>query len=402
MSAAGSGSVEVREVSKLFDSLVAVDGVSFSLEPGIFFALLGPSGCGKTTLLRMIGGFEQPDSGLILIGGEAMEGVPPYRRPVNTVFQDYALFPHMDVATNVGYALRQQRPRLDKAEIARRVEETLELVRLTGYERRRSWQLSGGQRQRVALARALISQPQTLLLDEPLSALDAKLRAEMRTELKSLQRKVGITFVFVTHDQQEAMSMADRVAVMRDGRILQDASPEAIYDDPVDTFVADFVGTTNLIHGHLGATEGVGVEVLCDCGIRLVGSPPRQWPAHGARVALAIRPERIGIRPRHSTEVGSASGIEGTHISGRVAHRTFLGDHLSYRVTIQGVGTLDVVATRSVPTATELFTVGDEVTLEWTLDATRVIPDVGRTTSRSPGGSAPADEGAGQWEGAEE
>lgn len=390
MSATVRGSLEVREVSKLFDSQVAVDNVSFSLEPGIFFALLGPSGCGKTTLLRMIGGFEEPDTGLIVIGGEPMGGVPPYRRPVNTVFQDYALFPHMDVASNVGYALKQQRrPRLDKAEIAERVDEALELVRLSGYQQRRSWQLSGGQRQRVALARALISRPQTLLLDEPLAALDAKLRADMQVELKTLQRKVGITFVFVTHDQQEAMSMADQVAVMRDGCILQVASPEAIYDDPVDTFVADFVGNMNLFHGQMGVADGSTAEVSCDSGIRLVGSPPPQRLMPGVRVALAVRPERVAVRPRGPNDVALSAGIGGTCIPGRVMHRTFMGDRLSYKVAVEGVGIVVAVAVRSAMTPAQIVDVGDEVTLEWAIDAARIISDVGHVTKEGGEGQPP-------------
>ncbi len=394
MNMATIGSVEVRGASKLFGSQTAVDEVSFSLEPGTFFAIVGPSGCGKTTLLRMIAGFEQPTAGSIIIGGEPVDGVPPYRRPVNTVFQNYALFPHMDVASNVGYALRQQRPRLEKAEIARRVAEALDLVRLTGYEQRRSWELSGGQQQRVALSRALVSRPQVLLLDEPLSALDAKLRSEMQTELKSLQREVGITFAFVTHDQKEAMSMADRVAVMKDGRILQDASPEAIYDDPVDTFVADFVGNMNLFRGRLGGVEGSAAEVQCDSGLRLVGLPARDRLSPGSRVALAVRPERIGMLRQGSAEMGAISGIDGTRIPGRVVHRTFLGDHLSYRVEVGAVGTVDVISARSIPTAVELFGIGDTVTLEWTLNAGRVIQDIGEIPNGNGGGSTPRKEGA--------
>lgn len=389
MSASTVGSVEVRDVSKLFGPVAAVNGVSFSLDPGTFFALVGPSGCGKTTLLRMIAGFEQPTTGSIVIGGEPVEGVPPYRRPVNTVFQNYALFPHMDVATNVGYALRQQRPRLDKAEVAERVAQALELVRLTGYERRRIWELSGGQQQRVALGRALVSRPQVLLLDEPLSALDAQLRSEMQAELKSLQREVGITFAFVTHDQREAMSMADRVAVMRDGRILQDASPETIYDDPVDTFVADFVGNMNLFRGQLGVVSGETAEVHCDSGVRLTGLPARDQIPPRSRVALAVRPERIGMRRQHPGDLATPSGPQGTRISGRVAHRTFLGDHLSYRVHAEGLGMVEVIAARSIPTAIELFAVGEEVSLEWTADAGRVIRDAGGSVKETGGDRIP-------------
>jgi len=391
------GAVEVHALSKQFGQVVAVDRVSFALESGTFFSLLGPSGCGKTSLLRMIAGFEQPTSGQIVIGGQEVAGVPPYQRPVNTVFQQYALFPHMDVAGNVGYALRQQRPRLDRAETTRRVGEVLELVRLDGYEKRRVWELSGGQQQRVALARALISQPQVLLLDEPLSALDAKLRAEMQTELKSLQREVGVTFVFVTHDQQEAMSMADRVAVMREGHILQDAAPETIYDDPIDTFVADFVGTMNLFRGELAETGDKTAEVVSRSGLRLVGLPPHTQLPVGGRAALAVRPERVEMRRREPADA-TTSGVEGTRLMAQVAHRTFRGDHVVYRLEAEGAGRMDVVATRGIMHGAALYTPGEEVTVEWSLDAVRVIPDVGSAPSsgngNGSGGRSPREEGA--------
>ena len=243
--------VEFRAVVKTFGPVVAVDHVSFAIRKGSFYSFLGPSGCGKTSSLRLIGGFEQPDSGEILINGETVVGVPPYRRRVNMVFQHYALFPHMDVAANVGYGLRQGRPRLAKADIEQQVQDALALVRLSGYERRRAWELSGGQQQRVALARALINKPTVLLLDEPLAALDRKLRKDMQVELKTLQREVGITFVFVTHDQEEALSMSDCIAVMRDGRIMQEGSPTELYNQPVDRYVAGFIGQSNFLAGEV-------------------------------------------------------------------------------------------------------------------------------------------------------
>ena len=214
---------------------------------GEFYSLLGPSGCGKTTTLRMIAGFEQPTEGEILLAGQPIAGVPPYKRNVNTVFQHYALFPHMDVARNVGYGLRQTK--VGKSEEARRVSEALALVRLSGYERRRTWEMSGGQQQRVALARALVNHPTVLLLDEPLGALDLKLRKEMQLELKALQREVGITFVYVTHDQEEALTMSDVIVVMRDGLIQQMGGPTELYERPVNRFVADFIGTSNFLPG---------------------------------------------------------------------------------------------------------------------------------------------------------
>jgi spermidine/putrescine transport system ATP-binding protein len=367
--------------------------VGFNLEPGTFFALLGPSGCGKTTILRMIAGFEEPSEGSILIGGEPVEGIPPYQRPVNTVFQDYALFPHMNVVDNVQYSLQQARPKLEKDEISRRVGEVLDLVQLKGLESRRMWELSGGQQQRVALARALVSRPQVLLLDEPLSALDAKLRAEMQTELKSLQREVGITFVFVTHDQEEAMSMADRVAVMKAGKILQDDSPESIYDFPVDTFVADFVGSMNLFRGRFSGTEGDKAVVECEGGVRLLGTAPSAEHQPGSPVALAVRPERIGISPSDPNSSPIAFDNARTRVAGRVVHRTFLGDHLTYRVQVDAMGVVTVRTTRTAPTATEMFATDEEVTLDWAHEGARVIPDVGRATNGNGRGSDPEMEG---------
>ncbi len=217
--------IEFRGVTKRFDDIIAVDDVSLSVERGAFFSFLGPSGCGKTTSLRLIAGFDQPSEGDVFIGGTSVVGIPPHKRPVNMVFQQYALFPHMNVAENIGYGLRQRNPKPEKQEIAKRVDETLEMVRLSGYGKRRSWELSGGQQQRVALARALINRPTCLLLDEPLAALDRKLRREMQIELQTLQREVGITFILVTHDQEEALSMSDRICIMREGQIIQTGSP---------------------------------------------------------------------------------------------------------------------------------------------------------------------------------
>ena len=228
---------------------MAAEGLDLQVRAGEFLSFLGPSGCGKTTSLRMIAGFEQPSEGEVLIGGENMNGVPAYRRPVNMVFQHYALFPHLDVAGNVAYGLRQRTPRPARAELQRQVAAALEMMRLPGYERRRAWELSGGQQQRVALARALVNEPKVLLLDEPLAALDKKLRREMQIELQNLQRSLGITFVLVTHDQEEALSMSDRVAIMREGRIVQIGSPQELYDEPANRYVADFVGKSNFFNG---------------------------------------------------------------------------------------------------------------------------------------------------------
>ena len=241
--------IEFRGVTKNFADIVAVDDVSLAVARGSFFSLLGPSGCGKTTSLRLIAGFEQPTAGDVIIGGRTMVGVPAYKRPVNMVFQNYSLFPHLNVADNVAYGLRQQKPRPAKGDITKRVGETLELVRLDGFERRRVWELSGGQQQRVALARALINRPTVLLLDEPLAALDRKLRQEMQLELQTLQRDVGITFVLVTHDQEEALSMSDTICVMLEGRIVQIGGPRELYDEPKNHYVAGFVGKSNFFNG---------------------------------------------------------------------------------------------------------------------------------------------------------
>lgn len=386
-----TGAVSVVDVTKTFGGPAAVDHVSFALEPGTFFALLGPSGCGKTTLLRIIAGFVEPDSGVVEIGGVIVNGIPPYARPVNTVFQHYALFPHMDVAANVGYALRQQRPRIPPGSVHSRVGEALEMVRLNGYENRRVWELSGGQQQRVALARALISRPQVLLLDEPLSALDAKLRGAMQTELKTLQREIGVTFVFVTHDQSEAMSMADRVAVMRDGAILQDSSPEEIYDSPSDSFVADFVGKTNLFRGELIRSGPDGADVRCSSGLTLFGAVSHEVHLNGSAVAITVRPERITI-----VEPGASSPEPGgVALSGRVIHRSFLGGHLVYRVDVEGLGTVEVDVPRSTPDKTRVFIPEDQVLVSWPREAARVISDSGLTASEENGGADAPEEGEG-------
>src|SRR4051812_10741814 len=262
--------VEILGVTKRFGDVTAVDRMDLRIARGEFYSLLGPSGCGKTTTLRMIAGFEQPTEGEILLAGTPIAGVPPYQRNVNTVFQHYALFPHMDVARNVGYGLRQRKVGKDDEE--RRVAEALALVRLVGYERRRTWEMSGGQQQRVALARALVNRPTVLLLDEPLGALDLKLRKEMQLELKALQREVGITFVYVTHDQEEALTMSDVIVVMRDGLIQQQGRPNDLYERPTNAFVANFIGVSNfipatLLEGSPGSERAV-VEIA---GRRLAG-----------------------------------------------------------------------------------------------------------------------------------
>jgi spermidine/putrescine transport system ATP-binding protein len=364
-----AGVVEVVDLTMRFGAVQALAGVSFRLEPGTFYALLGPSGCGKTTLLRLLAGFQLPTSGRILIGDQDVAQVPPYRRPVNTVFQHYALFPHMDVARNVGYGLRQRRPVPDRKEQERRIEEALGLVRLTGFGHRRSWELSGGQQQRVALARAIINRPTVLLLDEPLGALDLKLRREMQVELKQLQEQLGITFIFVTHDQDEALSMADRVAVMRDGLILQDGPPAHIYDRPADPWVASFIGHMNFLPGRVeGAGETAAVRL--ERGPVLRGQLPEEPIGVGEEALLAVRPERIWLM---RSSDGSTAEHPGPAFPGRIVRSVFMGDKVEHIVDSPAVGTLVISAPNVESGGSPAPVAGEEVIVGWMDDAARII-----------------------------
>jgi len=284
--------VEMRDVSKVFGDVVAVDHVSMGIRQKEFFAMLGPSGCGKTTSLRMIAGFERPTSGEIYIDGKAMGSTPPFQRNVNTVFQSYALFPHMTVEQNVGFGLEMKG--ISRSEIIRRVGEALELVRLPQMAKRYPRQMSGGQQQRVALARALVNRPKVLLLDEPLGALDAKLRKEMQIELKTLQREVGITFIFVTHDQEEALTMSDRIAVFSKGKVLQIGTPLEIYERPTTRFVADFIGETNFLEGKVQEVSGEFATVIVDGGRRFVGRA-MDGVRPGIEAVISVRPEKVQL-----------------------------------------------------------------------------------------------------------
>ena len=330
--------IEFRNVTKRFGEVVAVAGSNLTVRQGEFLSILGPSGCGKTTALRLMAGFEQPSEGEVFIRGDNMTGVPAYRRPVNMVFQDYALFPHLSVADNVSYGLRQRRPKPGREEVARAVREALAMVRLEGYESRRSFELSGGQQQRVALARALINRPAVLLLDEPLAALDRKLRRDMQIELQNLQRDVGITFLLVTHDQEEALSMSDRVCVMRDGRIVQTGSPRELYDQPVNRFVADFVGKTNFF----------------------------ERPAGGL---ISVRPELIEIA---ATKAALPAGME-AHLQVRILNRIFFGEHTEYRVLHEKLGEFMVLAPRKSERDSGVYEIGDLVAAGWRPDAARML-----------------------------
>ena len=362
--------IEFRGITKRFENVVAVDNVSLAVERGSFFSFLGPSGCGKTTSLRMIAGFDQPTEGDVFIGGTSVVGIPPHKRPVNMVFQQYALFPHMDVAENISYGLRQRDPKPSKAEIARRVDESLEMVRLDGYGKRRSWELSGGQQQRVALARALINRPTCLLLDEPLAALDRKLRREMQIELQTLQRDVGITFILVTHDQEEALSMSDRICIMREGQIIQSGSPRELYDQPVNRYVADFVGKTNFFNAEVIDINGSKITVKSEAGDEIIGAQPNGVASllKGNKASVAVRPEMISIT--------TADKIENSNniiIKGQVMNRIFLGEHSEYLVATEGYGEVMVLSPKSVESANRSFAPGDNVCISWSPEAVLVL-----------------------------
>jgi spermidine/putrescine transport system ATP-binding protein len=318
--------VELRRVFKVYNGETAVRGVEFEIKRGEFFSILGPSGCGKTTTLRMIAGFEMPSAGEILIRGESMTQVPPYERPVNTVFQSYALFNHMRVWDNVAFGL--QLKRLGKEEIKERVEDALRLVKMDALASRKPTQLSGGQRQRVALARALVNRPSVLLLDEPLGALDLKLRKEMQVELSNLHQDLGLTFVMVTHDQEEALSLSDRIAVMKDGRVEQMGSPNEIYEQPSTPFVADFIGDTNLLTGQIEAIDAAGVQVRTSNGMQIVAQRNSGFAGQtGDRVVVSVRPEKIALSLFPADELLNC-------FEGRLKHSMYLGTHVHCQIEL--------------------------------------------------------------------
>jgi spermidine/putrescine transport system ATP-binding protein len=327
---AGAGSVEIAGVTKRFGTMTAVDALDLRVAAGEFLSLLGPSGCGKTTTLRMLAGFEHPDSGLLRISGQDMTNIPAHKRPVNTVFQHYALFPHMTVAENVAYGLRQSGT--PKGELTARVGEALAMVDMSRLAGRRPKQLSGGQQQRVALARALVNRPAVLLLDEPLGALDRKLRQEMQIELKLLQTQVGITFIYVTHDQEEALSMSDRIAVMLSGRIEQLAGPEEIYDAPATAFVAGFIGSQNFLPGKAWPVGKHMPEatVVTSAGWRVVGLRRAADVVEGGDALAAIRPEHVVVSAAHPGEQGPPENA----LRGTLAGVAHLGELLQYVVRL--------------------------------------------------------------------
>ncbi len=356
--------VEILNVTKQFGETKAVDNLTLKIERGKFYSFLGPSGCGKTTTLRMIAGFEQPTVGEIRIGGSNVEGLPPYKRNVNTVFQHYALFPHMTVFDNVAYGLKQKKTPPD--EIRKRVHEALAMVRLTGREKSFPKQMSGGQQQRVALARALVNRPQVLLLDEPLGALDLKLRKAMQMELKQLQTQVGITFIYVTHDQEEALTMSDYIAVMNAGKVLQLDIPEAIYERPTTKFVADFIGESNFLEARVKAQQGERVVVDAD-GLPNVQAQSDIPLTQGASVIVAIRPERVLL---------VQEPFEGmpNQFRGRVENLVYTGSTTAYQIRLNDRVQLTVRENNAGrPDAASDLKTGDEVYAYWAVENARIL-----------------------------
>jgi len=345
--------VRLVGVTKQFDDVVAVDDLSLDVESGSFFALLGPSGCGKTTTLRMIGGFEQPTDGQIYLGDREVSGLPAYKRDVNTVFQSYALFPHLSVFENVAFGLRRKAVRGDT--LRGRVEEMLKIVGLGGMGRRKPRQLSGGQQQRVALARALVNKPQVLLLDEPLGALDLKLRKQMQLELKAIQHDVGITFIHVTHDQEEAMTMADQIAVMNSGRIEQLGTPTELYETPATAYVAGFLGVSNLIAGTVTGSDSVRLHNGTDVRVAAAAINGRT-----GQVAVGIRPEKI--------ELGNG---QPNSLAGKVVEQAYVGVATQYIVDTDA-GRLTVYRQNASPGLNGAAP-GDQLTLSWSPDSTFVV-----------------------------
>jgi spermidine/putrescine ABC transporter ATP-binding subunit len=367
--------VKLVDVVKKFGEVVAVDHINLEVEDGEFFSLLGPSGCGKTTTLRMIGGFEAPTSGLIELQGQDVTWLPPYKRNVNTVFQNYALFPHLTIYENVAFGLRRKGAK--DSEVKSRVTDMLALVELPGFEARKPTQISGGQAQRVALARALINKPAVLLLDEPLGALDLKLRKQMQVELKRIQQEVGITFIYVTHDQEEAMTMSDRIAVMNNGRYEQLGEPEVLYERPTTIFVAGFLGVSNLLPGAVEGNDGsyAAVRLADDTRVRA----PQALVGDVANVNVGVRPEKIRL---HDEKAELPAGHN--HMSGVVSDASYMGVSTQYLIEARG-GALIMVYEQNVERATkaELWAPGEAVQLTWSPDHTFVVrtDDAGQPAS---------------------
>lgn len=347
--------VRIDKLTKTFGTTYAVDDISLTINKGEFFSLLGASGCGKSTLLRMLAGFETPSSGRILIDGQDVTAVPPYLRPVNMMFQNYALFPHMSVAQNIAYGLKQEK--MPRAAIRERVQEMLALVQIEALASRKPDQLSGGQRQRVALARALAKHPKILLLDEPLGALDKKLREQTQFELVNIQERLGITFIVVTHDQEEAMTMSSRIALMRDGRIEQVDNPRRMYEFPASRYAAGFIGSVNLFNGQVISHDDDLVQIHCEqagCELQVHHSQPL---TPGMDVTVAIRPEKIAVRQQHQNEANSTQGI--------IQEIAYLGDVSIYHVELASGQRLQFTQPNIQALAEQPLTWGQQVAIHW-------------------------------------
>ncbi|HVZ14384.1 MAG TPA: ABC transporter ATP-binding protein [Bauldia sp.] len=357
--------IEFRHVTKRFGDFTAVDDISLAVYEREFFALLGPSGCGKTTMMRMVAGFDEPTAGEIMLDGKNLAGVPPYKRPSNMMFQSYALFPHMTVEANVAFGLKQEG--MPKDQIATRVEEMLKMVKLTPFAQRKPHQLSGGQRQRVALARSLAKKPKVLLLDEPLGALDKKLREETQFELTDLQVDLGLTFVIVTHDQEEAMTLADRIAVMNHGKIIQVGTPAEIYEQPNSKYVADFIGNINLLEGHVVSAAGGSVRMDCKgTGATVVAEQELQAQA-GDTAWFAVRPEKIAV------SLAAPADPSVNAIEGQVWDIGYLGDISVYHVRLASGATVKATVTNATRLVERPITWEDKVWLSWTRDSGVVL-----------------------------
>jgi spermidine/putrescine transport system ATP-binding protein len=364
--------VRLERVTKTFGEALAVDDLSLDIAEGEFFSMLGPSGCGKTTTLRMIGGFEEPSRGTVFLGGRDVTDQPPYKRDVNTVFQSYALFPHLNVFENVAFGLR--RKKVAKTEVTARVDDALRLVEMTGFETRKPGQMSGGQQQRVALARALVNHPKVLLLDEPLGALDLKLRKQMQLELKRIQQEVGITFIYVTHDQEEAMTMSNRLAVMRAGRAEQVGPPEEVYENPQTQFVAAFLGASNLLEGDL-KEQANGTSTVLLAGGDFVHLPNERAPfGVGESVLVGVRPEKITIR----SDVDGPTESGWNSVTGLLRMATYIG--VSHQYKVEGPGGHELTVWVQNLGAEPAPTPGERVRLSWRWEHTfAVLPQEGIT-----------------------
>jgi putrescine transport system ATP-binding protein len=368
--AAGEPLLRIEGVAKTFGTFRAVDGVSLDIKAGEFFALLGPSGCGKTTLLRMLAGFEAPDEGRILLGGKDIAQALPHERPINMMFQNYALFPHLAVRDNIAFGLK--RAGMARGEIATRVAEMVALVKLEGLEKRKPDQLSGGQRQRVALARALARRPQLLLLDEPLAALDKKLRENTQGELMELQRRLGMTFIIVTHDQEEAMTMASRIGVMRDGKLAQVASPRELYEAPHSRWIAEFVGDVNLFDGEFKLRDGHRLVIATHGAGTLVVAEPRERVGE-SHLSVAIRPEKVKLSRRGPVgEIGHAVAINS--LDGVIADICYLGGTTTYKVKLDAGGMMQAAVANSARLDIDAYSLNQHVVAWFTPDDCVVLP----------------------------